>query len=294
MNRFLCIVLAIALNLIFTACSADPNNEVKIPESGNVDGGNAVEGNKETEITIEEAVLVDEQGVKITAKSLSGDEIFGPELNLLIENNAGKDLTFQCRNASVNGYMVDTMMSVDVADGKKANDTLTFMNSDLELSGIRDIADMEISFHIFDSNWNTYLDTPQIQIKTSTADSYNYVYDDSGELAFEGNGIKVVVKGLDETSSFVGPGIVVYIANKSDKDITLQVRDVSVNGYMVDAIFSPNVLSGKHCIDTIAFMSSDLEANNITEIDNVELSFHIFEESSWDTIVDTDPVIIKF
>ena len=126
--------------------------------------------------------------MKITAKSLDEDSLFGPELKLLLENNSGKDLTFQCRNASVNGYMIEPMMSVDVVDGKKANDSLIFMKSDLDACGIDMIADMEFSFHIFDTNeWEDYLDTDVIPLKTSAADTYEYTFDDSGDLAYEGN-----------------------------------------------------------------------------------------------------------
>lgn len=246
-------------------------------------------------ITINETVLVDEAGVKITAKSLAVDEFFGTEIKLLIENNSGKDLTFQCRNVSVNGYMVEPMMSVDVANGKKANDSITFMESDLEACGIDAIADIDLAFHIFDmAEWEPYLDTDAIQIKTSIADTFEYTYDDSGDLVYEGNGVKIVLKGLAEDESFIGPSLVVYIENLGDKNITVQVRDVSINGFMVDPMFSCDVVAGKRAVDTITFMESDLEENGITAIEEVELYFHIFETDGWDTIVDTDIVNIVF
>ena len=186
-------------------------------------------------------------------------------------------------------------MSVDVVNGKKANDSLTFMKSDFEACGIEAIADMEITFHIFDmSEWETYLDTDAIQIKTSIADTYEYTYDDSGDLAYEGNSIKIVVKGLAEDESIFGPSIVVYIENTGDKDVTVQARDVSINGFMVDAIFSCDVVAGKRAVDAITFMGSDLEENEITAIEDIELSFHVFDFDGWDTIVDTEVVNITF
>ena len=41
-------------------------------------------------------------------------------------------------------------------------------------------------------------------------------------------------------------------------------------------------------------MSSSLEENDIEEIEEVELSFHITDADSWKTIADSDPVNIKF
>ena len=302
MKRTLAIILAIILAMSLVACGSPSDEEIKEP-SNVVTGDNTEEGQQEeqvekpeeTEATISETVLVDEAGIKITAKSLEVDEVFGPEIKLLIENNSGKDLTFQCRNASVNGYMVETMMSVDVVNGKKANDSLTFMQSDFEACGIEAIADMEIAFHIFDmADWETYLDTDAIQIRTSIADTFEYTYDDNGDLAYEGNCIKIVIKGLAEDDSIFGPSIVTYIENTGDKDVTVQTRDVSVNGFMVEAVFSCDVVAGKRAVDTITFMESDLEENGITTIENVELSFHVFDFDDWETIVDTEIANITF
>ena len=248
-----------------------------------------------TEVTITETVLVEESGIKITAKGLNTDSLFGPELKLLIENNSGKNLTFQCNNASINGYMVETLMSVEVVTGKKANDSLTFMDSDLADSGITAIADMEFSFHIFETeNWEAYLDTKTIVLKTSLADTFEYTYDDSGDLVYEGNDIKIVVKGLSKDPSIFGPGVVVYIENNSNQNVTVQAGDVSINGFMVEPIFSSSVVSGKRAVSTITFMDSDLEKNEISSIENIELSFHIFQTDNWDTIVDTDMVKLTF
>lgn len=299
MKRVLSVLLALILCLSMVACGGFSGEVVKKPVD--VAPGSDPQESQETEqadkpeVTIEETVLVDMDGVKITAKSLEVDAFFGSEIKLLIENNSGKDLTFQCGHASVNGYMMDPMMSVDVVNGKKANDSLTFMESDFEACGIEAIADIEIAFHIFDTgNWDTYLDTDQIQIKTSIADIYEYTYDDSGELAYDKNGVKIVIKGLAEEDSFLGPSVVVYIENNSDKDITVQTNDTSINGFMIDAIFSCNVAAGKRAVDTITFMESDLEENDITAIENVELSFHAINFDDWETIFDTEIITITF
>lgn len=247
------------------------------------------------EDSIEEQVILDEQGVKITAKSLDKSGIMGPAIKLLIENESGQDITVQARDVSVNGYMVDTVFSADVVNGKKSNDTLTFSSSDLKSAGIDTIADMEFSFHVFDTGtWDGILDSDLIQIKTAAADSYEYKFDDSGEVAYEGNGVKVVIKGLNEKDSIFGPGVVVYISNESDNAITVQSRDVSVNGFMLDPIFSADVAAGKHAIDSITFMSNQLQENEIENIEDIELSFHIYDAKSWDTIEDTDTVKITF
>lgn len=177
-------------------------------------------------VTVEQTVLVDQDNVVITATGMD-ESVFGPELKLLIENNSDTNLTFQVRNASVNGYMADTMMSEDVAAGKKSNTEITFTTSGLKECGIDTFANMEFSFHIFTTDgWDDYLDTDAITVETSAAATYTQTIDDSGEVFYDSDGIKIVGKGLSSDDSIFGPGIIIYIENNSDTDRTVQVRDM--------------------------------------------------------------------
>lgn len=249
---------------------------------------------KVAEETVAEQMLLDESGITIKATGLDKKGMFGPELKLLIENNTEKDLTVQVRSVSVNGYMVETMFSADVAAGKKSNDGISFMRNDLKSCGIETIADMEFSFHIFSfENLETYLDSELIKVETSSAASYTYTFDDSGDEIYSGNGIRIVSKGFSDKDSIWGPSLVVFIENESDQSVTVQVRDVSINGYMVDTIFSPEVSAGKRAVDGITAMNSSIEENSIESIEEIEFSFHIFTTNGWKTIEDTAPIIVK-
>ena len=250
---------------------------------------------KEPSISIEEAVLLDQNGIKITVKSLNTNGIFGPELKMLFENSSEQNVTIQARNTSVNGYMIEPMMSVDIASGKKANDSMTLSSSELERAGIKTIADIEFNFHVFNSDsWNDLFNSDTIKIETSAAKDYQYSFDNSGDQVYNSNGIEVVIKGLSKEDSWLGKEIAVYISNESSKNVTIQVRDVSVNGFMVDPIFSCDVTAGKHAVDTITISSTDLEKNEIKDIESIELSFHIFNADTWDTIADSPTVTITF
>ena len=299
MRKIISFVLAIVLILALTGCGSSATASTSATGSSNSEtrpaNASDVTFSKASETTISETVIFNERGIKVTAKELNMKGTFGPELKLLIENDSGSDLTFQCRGASVNGYMVETMMSVDVANGKKANDSLTFSNSDIKLCGIDTIANLCFSLHIFDSNtWNTFIDTTEIELRTSNYEVYVFTYDDAGQVAYEGNGVKIVVKGISSDSSWFGPSVIVFIQNDADRMITVQARNVSVNGFMIEPIFSSDVAAGKVAIDDLTLMNSDIEANGIESIDELELSFHVFYEDTWDDIVDTPSMVFSF
>lgn len=243
---------------------------------------------------ISETILMDSDGIKITAKSLDKSGWMGPELKLLIENNTAQNLTVQARSVSVNGYMVGSSLSADVAAGKKANDELTLTASDLETSGIGTITDIEFSFHIFDSDtWDAYKDTDLVSVKTAAFGAYTQPVDDSGTIVYDDGGIKVVAKGLD-TSGWMGPAVILYIQNDSDTNITVQARDESVNGFMLDASLSEELLPGKRSIADMSFLSSQIEENDITDITEVEFVLHIFDTDTWDGIADSSPIKLTF
>ena len=255
--------IALAMSFVLFAgmaiggCSSGSGETKKI---SNVSAeGQASEKEDVENVSITEQVLFDANDIKITATGME-DGLFGTELKLLIENNSAQNVTIQARNASVNGYMVDTMMSADVASGKKSNDSLTFTTSGLKECGIEAATTMEFNFHIFNTeSWDAIADTDMIKVDTSIADGYVQNYDDSGDVLVDANGVKIVGKGLSGDGSFFGPGVILYIENNSDKNVTIQVRDVSVNGFMVESSMSEDVMAGKKAISAVQFFDSDLE-----------------------------------
>lgn len=114
--------------------------------------------------------------------------------------------------------------------------------------------------------------------------------DNTNTVVYKDKTVKITYKGTDEDDIY-GTELNFTIENLSKKNITVQASDVSINGIMVDPIFSCTVSAGKIANDDMSFL--DLEDNGIDKIKTVELSFHIFDDDSWDTIVDTKVVKIR-
>ena len=154
---------------------------------------------------------------------------------------------------------------------------------------------MEFKFVIIDGDsWEHIDETDVIKVDTSIAHSYVQKYDDSGNVLVDYNGIRIIEKGLSENGSFWGPGVVLYIENNSEQDITVQVRDVSINGYMVESMISEEVLIGKKSITDLQFLSNDLKENDITKIEDIEFYFHIFNWKDYDSIYDSDIIKLSY
>lgn len=288
-------LFSILLSLALAACTitTDPGSD-KTP-GNNTAATNPADATVSTKVSIQEQVIYDADGIRITAVSLEQDSFWGPAIKVLVENNSDKNITVQARNCSINGLMVEPMFSCDVAAGKKANDSITFMSSDLETANITVIKDIEFFLHIFDADsWDAIADSPVITLTTSADPSHEQVFNTDGFVAYEDGGIKIIVQKLNSADSFWGSDVYIYAENNTNSNITIQSRDVSINGFMVDPIFSCDIAAGKKAYDTITFFESDLEENGIQDITELELKFHIFSSDSWDTIHDTNAIIVTF
>ena len=241
-------------------------------------------------ITIEEQLLVDQEGLKITAKEYTVDPIWGPGLKLLIENDSDKNYGVSCNALIVNNYMVSDLFSKSVAPGKKANETINFLSADLKNAGIDTPGQIEIYFHVFDADsYETLFDPEGVTIKTSAYDSMDVIKLDDGQELYNEDGLRIVGKYVDENSLW-GTAVLLYIENNTGKNVGVQASDMSINGFMVTPFFSSTVYDGKMALDDITIMQSDLEANDIETVEDVELKFHIFDVDSYSTIKDTDPI----
>lgn len=246
------------------------------------------------DILLEESTIYDKNNITVTVKGLEDDSIFGPSIKILIENNSDKNITIQTRNESINGYMASFLLSASIVAGKKSNDTITLSSSDLKRYGIETIADIEFQLYIFCSDdWEAIDVSDIISLQTSASENYTQQYDDTGFIAYEGSGIKIIIKGISENELF-GPELITYIENNSDKPITVQVRDTSINGFMVMTSMSADIMPGKKALDEITFFSSDLQENNIDKITEIETSFQVFNTENWDTIISTEAIVLNF
>lgn len=79
------------------------------------------------------------------------------------------------------------------------------------------------------------------------------------------------------------------IENTSGRDICVQTRDTSVNGYMADPIFSADISSGKKIRDELCLLISDVDGEDICDM---ETKFTIFSWDDMDFSYETETIKI--
>jgi hypothetical protein len=260
---------------------ADSKSEEKDDDSGK---------KTDSSVTIDEQVLVDQDGIVITATGYENDSIWGEGIKLFIENNTDKDYMVGCDALIVNDYMISDLFSSTVAAGKKATETMHLFSSELNAAGIDTVGKIEMYFHATeDGTLDRLFSNVYSEIHTSEYDNMDTSADDSGTELYNKNGIRIVGKTVDE-DSFWGMAILLFCENTSGRNISIHVDDMSINGYMMTPFFASTIYDGKKAIEDITIMSSDLESSGVESIEEAELKFRITDADSYDTIDETEPI----
>lgn len=278
MKKTLTVSLA-ALLLLLSACggeggagpSASPQADVPATASpqAQVTAAPSTGGAAPAQATIEETVLVDQDGVKITATGLNYTS-YSVELALTLENNTDQELSFLagttgCDCNTVNGYMCGGYLNTDIPAGKKANETISFSSSDLELFGITRIARLEVGFDIQDTGRDSYLRTGPIALETSLAEGYDPTadtYQDSvrggyfntssagsldyfgDEVLYDQGGVRLLSQAL-LTNGDGEKALLVELENTTEAPLRVSFEGIAVNGLVIeDGTWTTDWLNG--------------------------------------------------
>ena len=103
----------------------------------------------------------------------------------------------------------------------------------------------------------------------------------------------VILKGTDDEDGMWGYSWKVYLENKTaDKTLMFGMNNTSVNGVMVDPLWAATVVPGKKSNETISWLSTSLEKNNIKADDITQVSFtlNVYDKDDWaaDKFVDEE------
>lgn len=243
--------------------------------------------------SIERTVLLDKDGIRVTATGLTEEEWIGPEISVLIENDTDRPITMQALDVSVNGIMISPLFFCDVAAGKKSNETIEFYQADLDNAGISTIQSVELKLEVLDpDNWESIVTGDMVTLRTD-APEQQQALDKIGTPALNQDGLEVIVRGVKVGDSTWGPEIQLFLQNQTGRDIIVQLDDFSINGFMVSPLFSVNIKDGKVIYCSISLSQEELDTNGIDTIGSMECSFVVIDPETWGTIVQSDPVTVQ-
>ena len=261
-------------------------------------------------------VIYDANDIKIIAGEFTTCKEYDdePALALDIVNNTGKELTLYKLPMSMGGWMEDLYcLTVDETgyinmDGTftipAENDTNRYYlhvgNFILEKYGLAEIPDIEFGFEIYageDAEEPFMTDLVDI---VNPAYTVTPEYDESGEVMYDKDGVKIVMLGETYDADYWGPQIKLYASNNSDKTVFIRIPEATLDGTAFDTYGDMIIAPGKRMSEEVAFAFIDDFGRSMTEVEPVSeitMKFDIYEyDQQGDNILldSADPVTVNY
>lgn len=111
------------------------------------------------------------------------------------------------------------------------------------------------------------------------------------------DGIKLYLSGkndfrLREESAYLELGTV--LVNDSDKNVSILVDDLYVNGWRISALGGGHADAGKKDKSTLDMNLFEAEITAFEDIEEMEFTFRVYDSDSYDDILVCDPITVQF
>lgn len=231
-------------------------------------------------VTVEEQILIDEAGVKITAKKFITDGVWGRGVELLLENNTAQDAGIGCKALIVNNCMIDNMLLATVPAGEKRTETLWLADEFLDAAGIETVGQVEVKFFVYDKETREPLiKNDFVTIHTSAYEDMESAAAPEGAVLFEEQGLRIL-GNYSSVDPVYGSAVWLYAENRSDRNLNLIAMNVTVNGTKVPSMCSGPVFKDKVSYYHLLIDLKKLEEQGITELKEIGIQFSFIDEDS--------------
>ena len=203
-------------------------------------------------------------------------------INLFIANKTSSKISVDLQQASINGVMVTNYFSEDLAPNKSAFASISFYYSSFESIDIGDFTDIELRFLVEDtSNWSDLSDETVHIYPEGKQNATQFVYPltPTDQILIDDEYLTLIVTGVVEDNW--GYDVNFLLFNNSDKLLSIEGKDFTVNGLTLSASLWGSLTPGKYAIKSITFYHSDLEANYVGDIEEIQFTFTAKDYNDW-------------
>lgn len=281
--------IAVLLCILFMlpsspVCAEEPSAAGVEAEAG-YDGAAAAAENTQ-EGSFSETVAVDNDACAVRIMEIDPDDLWGYTLKVQLENrSADKTYMFAVESAAINGVQCDPFFAAEVAAGKKSNEKISFPTDVLQKNGIEQYTDIELTFHVYDSN-----DWAADAVAKETVHIYpcgeeaavRFVREPqpTDQVLVDNDNVTAVVTGY-EIDEIWGYTVQLFLLNKTDHAVMFSVEDASVNGFMADPFYAAQVSAGNCEFGSVSWPDSTLEENGIEEVETIEFQLRAYNAEDW-------------
>ncbi|NCB91895.1 MAG: hypothetical protein EOM40_04885 [Clostridia bacterium] len=237
-----------------------------------------------------EQTILEYNGVTIKATAWD-DELSA--LHLSGDNTTDQNYSVILADTSVNGYMMEPTCFMELNAQASGEGDVQFLSEELADCNITDVSTIETKIVLLDPTTYTTLYTSETITISANPDGNSQTFDETGETIYNEDGLKLISKGMSDDPAF-GKIWKVYIANDTDHDISLYIPSAKLNGVALDTLFTQTIPAGKKAIGAMTIFQEDLDSNQITTINTMEIpSIEVQDPLTHEAVSSIDNLVVS-
>ena len=219
-----------------------------------------------TSASVNEQVLFEQEGVKVTLNSLDTAAGSDAALLLTVENSSDIDVSVYPTFTAVNGYMVTATDIIEAHVGETVEGRFTFVGDSLREFGITDIAKIQLCLGIAAANAqgmasSSYTSSP-MTIETSLFGQTDLSCTDKGTLTWSGGGVRVYQGEFVQDKGHGIAALPLWVVNETDEPLVFNYSLAGINGLSVEGYHSEQLAAGARC-QTYVFVDDAMARANL-------------------------------
>ncbi len=236
----------------------------------------------------ENGLLYDANGVRVTVKEVRTTLSY-MIVDLIVENNSNQGVQIFGDGYIINGISsVYASLYAEANAGETVEGGIYFDLVDLATLNAETIGELEFLLSVADASYN-YIDE-NVPVSYRTGD-YGYVHtvDDSGDLLFDDEGIRIVAQGIEVTQSNTAQ-IKLYLENNSREPLTINLENIVINGWLLpNASGYCTLMPGTNTLDYVDISEvCELGVTSAEEIQNIYYSLNVYNSQTYNTYFNYD------
>ncbi len=256
-------------------------------------------------------VLLDKNGVKITAAGIRSEGTGDVIVDLTVENGSDKLLRVDAEDAFVNTFEVYPQVCIPTKteDGWIAypdavvepgeTKTCEMRLNSLDDKGISAVFEIECRMTLTEvakseEGGYDYVDEFAaggiVLLRTSLYDA-GATYDPEGTVLLEKDGLKVVLLGA-ENNEYSGPEIRLFAYNGGKESVELGLAELKLDGKDYEGFFNMSLPAGKRSVETVSVFIMDFD--NIPACKEAVLTLQTEDPETGAPITVFEPVTVSF
>ena len=236
--------------------------------------------------SVADEILADDDSIRLTAKEIRDEEIFGDiEILFTLENKSEKNLTVYMDNPYINGLLFSDVVYEDVKAGESLDFTVTIDAYDMEGNGQEHAYTADLFFEISDAD--DYWADPLLYHFAMTLQNGEPapIESDESMALLNDDGLSVSFLKMEQDRGR-SPYLYFFYQNGKDIPVSFEFTTLSVNGAEFMTFGDTEIQAGFAGINYESASAEFMEENKIDEVTSVEGIIRAYSlDENWDETV---------